>query len=280
MSENENGGVAADDAALFDSVTSEVPATETPVSEIPEIADIPQTATPEATQQQTNSSSPSPAIPPSRLREEAEARRALERERDELRGRLAAFEQHFAPQRQQPQQPQQAPEIWDNPEAAIRHAVAPQITQVERVLDALAEENANLRFPGKVEEAKDALQKAINSRSIDQADAQRILNAPNRYVAIVEWRQRQQMQTEIGGDIQAYQARMREQLLKDPEFLKQALSAARGQAQQTGSHIIRTPSVSTTPSLGRIGSAALPEGQARDVSDAELFEATTSRKRA
>ena len=80
MSENENGGVAADDAALFDSVTSEVPATETPVSEIPEIADIPQTATPEATQQQTNSSSPSPAIPPSRLREEAEARRALERQ--------------------------------------------------------------------------------------------------------------------------------------------------------------------------------------------------------
>lgn len=268
-----NDGSAGDDNALFDAAVAPQVSTEGQSVDIGTQQQSDPTIDP---QTQVAPTAPTPAIPPSVLRESNERARSAERERDEMRGRLAAYEQS----QRQPQQPQVAPEIWDDPNGAIRHVVGPQFEQFNQMFLAQARELAEVRHtPEKVSQAEQAFMAAMNNRSLDQADYQRVVNSPNRYAAAVQWHQRQAVLSEVGNDPEAYKARVLEEAAKDPAFQKRVMDAARGLAQQTGNVVNR--SIPNTPSLGRIGSSALPTGQAQsDVSDDELFQSTTSRRRA
>ena len=102
MSDDLNGGAPADDTALFSSVVDGdlQSAVQEFADPAPEIVQQPEPQNP-----QPNAATPEPAIPPARLREEADARRRAESEAAELRGRLAAMEQRLNQPQQQTQEP-------------------------------------------------------------------------------------------------------------------------------------------------------------------------------
>jgi hypothetical protein len=100
------------------------------------------------------------------------------------------------------------------------------------------------------------------------------------YGIIAGWFHERSTLHEIGGDLGAYQKRVREAALKDPEFLKSALEYARGQAAGNGAYVNQSvkPTIPKMPSLGNIGAGG---GDTNPVepSDIELFRAATSAKR-
>ena len=116
-----------------------------------------------------------------------------------------------------PAQPQpQAPDFYENPVEATRHTVAPQFEQFSQQLLAIAKDNAIVRFTEeKVNEAEGAFLKAMQSQKLDPADYHKVVNAPNRYAAAVQWHTRQQTLAEIGDDPTAFKERIRAQVLEE-----------------------------------------------------------------
>lgn len=272
MIDEQNSGVTADDSALFESLTSGNPAPAPEVVQPVEPTPTTVAQQPEAPQQ------PEPAIPPSRLREEAEARRAAEREAAELRGRIAALESRQ--QNPQPQQDQQRPDFWENPDAYVQSALNPvqeQLQQQREIFSKMITEQVH----GKdvVDAAYQAFVQAAQANPGALAGQyQQFMRSENPYGELVNWHKQQQVFKEVGADPSAYRAKLLEDALKDPAFLAKALETARGTAQQSG-NIIAKPAVSSLPSLNKVGATALPEA-ASELSDAELFSrATTGRRK-
>ena len=79
-------------------------------------------------------------------------------------------------------------------------------------------------------------------------------------------------------------AKLLEEAMKDPEFQKKVILAAKGAAQANGSQINRAPAyitqstVPVIPSLADIGAAG-PDEQMQEPSDDALFRAAVSAKR-
>jgi hypothetical protein len=132
--------------------------------------------------------------------------------RQEIAERDAAWERRIAAlmEAQKPkQEPKQAPDWFENPDAATQHAVAPKFDAVNRMLMENAKLVAGLKYgDDKIEAADRAFMEAVQTGRIDQADYQRVTTAPNIYAAAVQWHQRQQAQAEIGDDPAAYRARL------------------------------------------------------------------------
>lgn len=271
MIDEQNSGATADDSALFESLTSSNPA---PAEVVHPVEPTPTPVVPpEATQQ------PEPAIPPSRLREEADARRAAEREAAELRGRLAAFE---ARQQPAPQQ-QNGPDFWENPDAYVQNVVQTNQQQLESQIQHQREIFSKMiaeQVHGKdtVDAAYQAfVQAAQTNPGALAGQYQQFMRSENPYGELVNWHKQQQVFKEVGADPSAYRAKLLEDALKDPAFLARALETARGTAQQSG-NLIAKPAVSSLPSLNKVGATALPEA-ASELSDAELFSRATAGRR-
>lgn len=274
---NDDGATApVDDNALFSSVVSgetEAPASDPTLEPAPSAPVAQQLETPSQPQQSE------PAIPPSRLREEADARRAAERRADEFERRLAAM--------QPKPEPKPRSDVFENPSSFVQEEVRPLIDPVTQEIGQLREfysQRDAVREHGaeKVKAAYDAMDQALRSGDPDaQATYQRARKSLDPFGDIVKWHQKATVFSEIGNDVEAYRQRIIEDALKNPDIQKRALEAARLTASQSG-NVVTTPArpaVSSLPSLNKVGAVALPEGQ-DEVSDAELFTKTTSRKRA
>lgn len=217
-----------------------------------------------------------PAIPPSRLREEADARRSAERERDELRGRLAAFQEQQRPKAE----PQARPDVFENPSRFVQDEVNPLIDPVKNEISTLREfysQRDAVREHGqeKVTQAFQALDQAANSGDPDAvATVARVKKSMDPFGDIVSWHSRKSILAEVGSDPKAYREKVIAEALKDPEVQKRFLESTRAVATATGRTVNRPVSL---PSLTRVGAAALPEDQ--DVDDAALFKAATQGKR-
>lgn len=288
MSDGTNDALmGGDDDVLFNDVISGAAA---PVEAQPDPV-IPQAVTPApadppaavvqppATPQQAE-----PAIPPSRLREEAEARRAAERRAIELETRLAALERHAQPQ-QQPQ-PRQRSDVFENPSAFVQEEVQPIVEPVTQQMVQMREQFSRMltemrlgdEGPQKVKAAYDWISQGVASRDPEAVGAyQRAMQSMDPYGDIVRAHQRHQTVNEIGPDLNAYRQRILDEALKDQAFQAKVLESARAQAQATGATIAK-PVVTSLPNINRVGAAALPEGQADD-SDEDLFAKTTARRK-
>jgi hypothetical protein len=253
----------ADDNALFSSATSG------DLDTLPE-PDI------QAEPQPEPIPAPEPAIPPSRLREEADARRQAERERDELRGRLAAFEQS----RPQPT-PAPKPDVFEDPSAFVRGELQPVLDPLEQRISQITETYSRrdaVREHGqeKVNAAFMALDQAAKAGDPDAIQAvSKVKKSMDPYGDIVSWHTQKEILSEVGKDPKAYRQRIIDEALKDPEVQKRFLETTRTAAQ---ANPIARPAVSSTPSLSRVGAAALPDAQ-DNASDAELFASATRAKR-
>jgi hypothetical protein len=112
------------------------------------------------------------------------------------------------PQQQQPQQPQEEPDFWADPKAAIQSWLAPVVGQLQSsteqrfdvVTRSLAEQHLGA---DKVKAAEDAFVNAVKAGQVDVSDYNRVRDAPNRYAAAVKWHQDQAIKAELqqaGGD--------------------------------------------------------------------------------
>jgi hypothetical protein len=116
------------------------------------------------------------------------------------------------PQQEKPQQ--QVPDFFENPAEATKHFVAPQFEQISQTLQAIAKDNAIVRYTEeRVDAAEEAFMQAMQSRALDPADYQKVVSAPNRYAAAVQWHERQKALTEIGTDPTAYKAKIEAEIL-------------------------------------------------------------------
>jgi len=181
-------------------------------------------------------------VPPARLREESEARRAAEAERDAERQRLRALEAEIellkrggGQQRQQTQTPPEEPDIFADPDAwkrATRDEIVGDLQK--RAIAESFEDTAE-------EHGQEALTAAHNSfltacqrgDPVALATAQRIGASPARAGRIVmQYHERQSLLSEIGTDPNAYRQKVRDELLQDPDFRKQLLTGMREDAMR------------------------------------------------
>lgn len=260
---DDTNGLPADDTALFNATV----AGETPIAEAPAEPVVAPAA----------EARPEPAIPPARLREEADARRAAERDRDELKHRLYRLEAQL--QQHQSQAAARPPEFWDNPDEWGRSLVTPIHEQLfqqrQGVSRLLAEEKHG---SDTVRAAYNALGQAMQADPAVQTDYLRIMRSNHPYGELVAWHKNRRVIDEIGGDPAAYRNRVLDEAMRDPEVQQRFLAQLRGAAQPTFQPPRRS-AVPHIPSLQGIGTAAGPASAAGDPSDAELFSATTRRRR-
>jgi hypothetical protein len=225
---------------------------------------------------------PEPHVPAGRLREESEARRRAERERDDLYARLNQF------QPQQQQQPKSA-DLFDDPGGFVRNEVAPYLQQLaaqaQRDREAFSADWAVRNFGGdKVTAGRQALEQGMQSGDQNAwAVYQRAMQSHDPYGVITRWHLERETLNQIGGDLDGYRKRTIEEAFKDPEVLKRAIDAARAHAAAAGNQVNRPAQITQSkvpilPSLSDIGAAGADEQQ-HEPSDEALFRAAVSAKR-
>jgi hypothetical protein len=226
---------------------------------------------------------PTETIPPGRLREESEARRRAERELSDTRARLAAFE---AVQQTRGQQPPKRLDIFDDPGGFIRQEIGPMLEQLRSEAQARAENfsaDMAVRLYGaeNVTGARAALEQGMGRHDPNAwATYNRAMSSHDPYGVITRWHMDREVLTQIGGDLDSYNAKILDEALKSPEFLKKAMEAARGHAAASGSQINRVTqsTVPDMPSLADIGTGGADEAMSNP-SDEALFRAAVSAKR-
>lgn len=274
---------------LFDNATSEAPAEEAvaePAGESVEQSGQPRdeagrfaAATPEAEPETVAATDP-PAkapvddnaamVPSWRVREINEEKRALA-------DRVAAFEAERLQwqQRQQQAAPRVEPAKAEKPDPLLD----PE-GYAKAVRDEIRNEIINERREESLVRAREANQQefdeayAAAQRGVDPALRARMLASRDPGKTLLEWHRENKTRQEIGGDLNAYKQRIRDEALKDAEFRKAAMAAWQSEAQPT---VNGRPRVDLPPSLNGASrsNAALRSAMNADVDDDALFEQTT-----
>jgi hypothetical protein len=282
MTDITQGADAPDDAALFEEATG----TTLEEFENPKLApEKPADTTVKPGEKPPEKPAPQeePPIPAGRLREESEARRRAERERDEYAARIAALTRQ---QPQQQQQPAKQPDVFEDPQGFVRSIVQPLMEQQKQEMqlqrEAYSMDMASQRFgPELVMHSRQALEHFMkNGDPLAWATYNRAMQSHDPYGVIAGWYHERATLHEIGGDLNAFRKREREEALKDPEHLKAALEFAKSQATTNGAFVnqsVKSP-VPKMPSLGNIGAGG-GDAQVTEPSDLELFRAATTAKR-
>lgn len=223
------------------------------------------------------------AVPTGRLREESEARRRAEQERDVLRARLEAM------QRQAPPQPQAQPQkvdIFDNPSGFVRQEIDPLIKafqdELRQTREDISLDNAvNRHGEEAVAAARNALVQGVQIGDPNvKAVLDRAMASHDPYGVITKWHRERETIGKVGGDLDAYVKAQVEKLLDDPEHQKAVTERLRQSALANGQTVHRPAQskVPTTPSLANIGAGGGDE-QVQEPSDEALFRQVVSAKR-
>lgn len=228
-------------------------------------------------------------IPPHRLREESDARRRAEQQIAELQAKIAAYEVN---QRQQQQAPPKKIDIFDDPEAYIRQTTQPMFEQMDAKYQSRLEKQSveyAQRFygPDTVDQAYNAMASGMrNSDPAAWATYHSAMGSHDPYGVITRWYVNQQTLGEIGeGGLDAYKQRILEEAMRNPEYQRQVLQAARnGATTQVHRPVQMSAGLSPQssplpPSLSEVGAVVGEEGLLQDPPDDALFRAAVSAKR-
>jgi hypothetical protein len=242
----------------------------TPEPEVPQPAGQP--PSPPAAAPPIPPEAPEAAIPSWRLREEADARRAAEDRARALEARLGEVARHM-------QQTQQQPDFFANPDAAtqtlITRTLQPYVEMNEARMMYMCRMIADTVHGGdSVAEAERAFLEAHDSKTLDPADYERVVQSPNRYDAAVRWYKRQAVLSSVGDDPNAWFEQQLEARMSDPQFQAQVLERARSGAATRPSETRLPPSLSRSTAVAP--SAPEPLG---DMGDRSLFEFAMQPKR-
>jgi hypothetical protein len=178
-------------------------------------------------------------IPPSRLREESQRRQQAELERDAERAQLRALQAEVELLKRggtKPQAEPEKPDLFADPDKWIadkERQLENRLTQREMAasLEAAAEEHG--------EDLHTAYQSFLRAcQSGDPtalATGQRIGQAPSRAgAAIMRWHNEQAVLRDIGGDPAAYERRVAERLLADPDYRRELTARLSEDARSAG----------------------------------------------
>jgi hypothetical protein len=260
-----------DEAELFNAAISDepevIPEAPEPVIE-PEkpVAEV--VAEPELTAEKPAVDDSAPQVPSWRVREINEEKRAAIAERDALLAERANWQRQQTTEQPKPAEKPAKPDPLLDPEgyeAYLEAKVEAKFLNDRRETSLQAARDAN---PKEFDEAYAAAQKAV-----DPALKARMQETRNPGKTLLEWHREEKAKAEVGTDLTAYKAKLREEALKDPEFRKAAMEAWRADAQPSNNS---RPRVDLPPSLnGASRSNAALRSSQEDVSDAELFSETT-----
>ena len=211
-----------------------------------------------------------PQVPPWRLREESEARRLAEDRARVLEERLQQIATHL-------QQQQKQPDFFENPDQAtqtlIMRTLQPYADETRKTLMHMSKMVAEARHGSdKVDSAEQAFLKAREEQVLDTADYERVVQAPNRYDAVVKWHKRQSVLSSVGDDPAAWFDKQLEAKMADPKFQATLLERVRTSAASKPGAVQLPPSLSRAPAAQ--GNGPEPVG---DLSDQSLFAFATKR---
>ena len=279
MTDMTQGQDAPNDSALFnEAVTAETleKFENPPVAPEPKEPPAPPPEPPKPTDPPPKEDAP---VPPGRLREEADARRRAERERDELRMQIAAMSRAAPPSQEQPP----AIDLIENPKGFVQQELRPFLDQLRADFQSQREAmslNWALDKHGEdaVASARQALEQGM-ARGDPNAwgTYNRAMQSHDPYGIIVRAHREAETLRTIGGDLDGYRKRVLDEALADPEYRKRVFEAAKGQAPNVHRPAVTTQ-VASSPSLGNIGASG-GDQQIIEPSDAELFRAATQAKR-
>jgi hypothetical protein len=216
-------------------------------------------------------------IPSWRLREEAEARRVAEERASKAQRDLEVLVQAIQTEAQQQKETGQGPtpdDFFGDPrksvETVVLEAIRPLIEQTRASQNALNRVLASQTHSVKaVEEAEAAFLEGVNKKTLDVTEYESVVQAPNRYDAVVRWHKRHKALAVVGDDPAAYFDKQLESKLADPAFQTQLLEKIRGAVGTagTGSSVVKLP-----PSLSKSTSSARASNEDQgSMDDASLF---------
>lgn len=221
---------------------------------------------------------PDPMVPSQRLREETEAKRRVERERDDLLRQLATRPPPQAPA------PQKSPDVFENPSGFVQSEVKPFFERMQQEMqmqrEAFSQQMAVTSHGGdKVQAARQALEQGMSRGDQDAWGAyNRAMQSAHPYDVITRWHLNNETMREVGGDLAAFKQRIRDEAKSDPEYQRQVIEASKGNAHHVARPVTSSP-VPKIPSLGNVGAGAGGETDLQEPSDEQLFRAATSAKR-
>jgi len=157
----------------------------------------------------------------------AEFQTKLEQQNAQWEQRFSQIFAQLQPKPAQPE-PEQAPDIWTDPDAYLQRGVQQAVSPVMGQLKAMQRGMAELQFkPEVVAEAEKAFNTAANEGKLPKEFIQQINGSANPWAAAVQWHQQQTAMAEIGSDPAAWKAQQR-------EALKAEIMAELQQGQQSG----------------------------------------------
>lgn len=138
------------------------------------------------------------------------------------------------PRPQAPAQAQQAPDIFDDPNAFVDHGIRQAINPIQQQLFHNARLIAGVvHGQESVEAAVQAFDQLGNTGQLDPAEYQRIMSSPNPYDEAVKWHKRKTALDEIGSDPASYKERLKAELLAELQGTTGAPPAAQSAVLQT-----------------------------------------------
>jgi hypothetical protein len=224
---------------------------------------------------------PEEIVPSWRLREINEEKRQVQGELERMRADNARMQAHMA-QLQRAQTPPQEPAAPDpviDPAGYTKHVQDSMRRefQQQQAHDRLNMnlEMTHMRHGEKFEKAYEAL--LMQAQRGDRAIVNHFVTQPNPGEAIMRWFTQNEVMREVGQDIPAFRQKTREELLKDPEFLAQAVEASRRFA--TGGSQPQNTVVKLPPSLSKATGTSEVSNTHTDGSEAALFNYAMQPKR-
>lgn len=269
-----------DEQSLFDAAVSDEP--EVQVADVAEVKTEPEIAEKTEVIAENQVEKPvvddnAPQVPSWRVREINDEKRALadkltalETERNQWlaeRQRLTAAEK--PPEKAAKPDPLLDPEGY---EKYLEDKFEAKRLNDTREFDLRITRQSNIETFDKAYEESQRLKAARDPAFMELSQKMNSTNAPGK--VLLDWYQDRMTKAEIGGDINAYNQRKREELLKDPEFRKAAMDAwrAEGQPQANG-----RPRVDLPPSLnGASRSNSMLRSTDGDVPDGDLWNEITA----
>lgn len=277
---------APDDASLFsDATTTTLEKFENPepppVEKKPGAVEPPKGGEPPKAGEPPKEPAADAPVPAGRLREESDARRRAERERDDLLRQLAARQ---PPPTQQPPPPK-APDVFENPSGFVQNEVRPYLEQMAAQMrmqtEAFSEQFATSAYGReKVNAAKQALAEGMRNGDPNiKAVWDQAMDSQHPYDLITRWHLNNETMREVGGDLSAYKQRILEEAMRNPDHQRQVIEAHRngGNVQHVARPVTSSP-VPKIPSLGNVGAGG-GETDLQEPSDEQLFRAVTTARR-
>lgn len=276
-----------EDQALFDSAIADAPETSEPVNEpVAQPRDdhgrfapkqqaeavAPEIKTPEP---ELHAQEPQPqlqGIPPWRLKEEADARRAaeeraarLEREFEELR-RLQV-------QQQPKPEPRPVPNVFEDPDGYTRYVQDQQSSHLHQSrMEARFELSETLMRDKMGDEKFEELRKWALGKTSDPAFEAKVMGSRHPWGEASRLFDQERVLSQVGNDPNAWFEKQLEERLKDPALQTKLIERLRGNVQQSRPSVTQLP-----PSLNKATAASPPGDDDEDGSDAGLLKSALRR---